>query len=110
MIRPAPERLDDVLTACDAIARHLTKLPAEEDLVFDAIRIRLVEIGEAVKDLDPALLSNETSIPWTEIARMRDLLTHRYFDTVHAIVFTTARTDIPLLRAAIGRILANLDR
>nr|AGC71068.1 hypothetical protein [uncultured bacterium A1Q1_fos_324] len=109
MTRPTPERLDDVLTACDAIASHMLKVDAEEDLVFDAIRIRLVEIGEAVKDLDPSLLVSEPNIPWAEIARMRDLLTHRYFDTVHAIVFTTARTDIPLLRAAIGRILADLN-
>lgn len=74
-------------------------------MVFDAIRIRLVEIGEAVKDLDPAVTASEPDIPWTEISRMRDQLAHRYFDTSHAIVLATARRDIPRLKAAVERLL-----
>lgn len=109
MTRPPRERLGDILVACDAITRHLQRVDAEEDLVFDAIRIRLVEIGEAVKDLDPSLTARETAIPWAEIARMRDLLTHRYFDTVHSIVFTTARADVPLLETSVRRILESLE-
>ncbi|QTX06172.1 DUF86 domain-containing protein [Agromyces archimandritae] len=77
---------------------------APEDLVFDAVRIRLVEIGEAVKDIPPEVLVGEPTIPWGEIARMRDHLTHRYFDTVHALVMNTARTDIPRLAAAVQRL------
>ncbi|GAA2035836.1 hypothetical protein GCM10009819_20450 [Agromyces tropicus] len=75
--------------------------------MFDAIRIRLVEIGEAVKDLEPAVTSAEPDIPWAEIARMRDQLAHRYFDTTHSIVMTTARRDVPRLRAAVERLLAD---
>lgn len=41
-----------------------------------------------------------------EIARMRDLRTHRYFDTTHAIVTATARHDIPRLAAAVDRLLS----
>lgn len=106
MTRPARERLGDILASCQAITRHLVVADVNEDVVFDAIRIRLVEIGEAVKDLDPGLLSAEPEIPWSEVARMRDFLTHRYFDTVHAIVFTTARNDIPQLEDAVRRLLA----
>lgn len=109
MTRPPRERLGDILAACQAIANHLRRVDPDEDLVFDAIRIRLVEIGEAVKDIDPSLTAQETGIPWDEIARMRDLLTHRYFDTVHSIVFTTARSDIPELEAAVRRVLATFD-
>jgi uncharacterized protein with HEPN domain len=74
-------------------------------IVFDAIRMRLVEIGEAVKDIDGGLLSSEPGIPWNDIAGMRDRLTHRYFDTSHAVVRTTARDDIPALLAAVERLL-----
>ncbi|WP_188744742.1 HepT-like ribonuclease domain-containing protein [Agromyces bauzanensis] len=66
----------------------------DDDIVFDAIRIRLVEIGEAVKDLDPSVTAPEPGIPWEEIAQMRDQLAHRYFDTSHAIVMATARNNI----------------
>jgi uncharacterized protein with HEPN domain len=40
--------------------------------VFDAIRIRFIEIGEAVTGIDDALLSVAPEIPWQEIAGMRD--------------------------------------
>ncbi|MGH3990859.1 MAG: HepT-like ribonuclease domain-containing protein [Pseudonocardiaceae bacterium] len=39
------------------------------------------EIGEAVKGIDPGVLAHEPSIPWSDVAGMRDYLTHRYFDT-----------------------------
>jgi hypothetical protein len=30
-----------------------------------------VELGEAVKDVDPNLLANEPSVPWQDVAGMR---------------------------------------
>jgi uncharacterized protein with HEPN domain len=77
----------------------------DDDIVFDAIRVRLIEIGEAVKDLSPDLLAQEPGIPWDEIARMRDQLAHRYFDTAHSIVRATALNDIPLLADAVDRLV-----
>lgn len=40
---------------------------------------------------------------------MRDHLAHRCFDTTHAIVATTMEDDLPLLRAAVGRLLSELE-
>lgn len=105
MTRPIRTRLHDIAAACDAIARYVTRADVDEEIVFDAIRARLIEIGEAVKDLDGKITAREPDIPWTDIARMRDLLAHRYFDTTHAIVDATARHDVPLLSAAVNRLL-----
>lgn len=80
-----------------------------DEIVFDAIRVRLIEIGEAVKDLDDSVTATEPGIPWSQIARMRDHLAHRYSDTTHAIVTATARHDIPLLADAVQRMLAAED-
>ena len=80
------QRLDDVLAAIDAIRAHVARGELLDGLVFDAVRIRLLEIGEAVKALPEDVLSAEPGIPWRQIARMRDHLAHRYFDTSHAIV------------------------
>ena len=110
MTRMEADRLDDIRVACDAIVSYAARSGAPDDLVFDAIRIRLVEIGEAVKDLGEATRQIEPAIPWVEIARMRDLLTHRYFDTTHAIVAATARNDIPELAAAVSRLQDRLGR
>jgi uncharacterized protein with HEPN domain len=106
--RPARERLGDIEVACEAIASYVARADAGDDIVFDAIRVRLIEIGEAVKDIDPALLATEPSIRWRGIAGMRDQLAHRYFDTAHSIVHATAQNDVPALAAAVERILERL--
>jgi uncharacterized protein with HEPN domain len=71
-------RLLDIVAAVDAIRIHVSRGALTDGLVFDAVRIRLLEIGEAVKSLPEELLSTEGDIPWTQIARMRDHLAHRY--------------------------------
>lgn len=106
MSRRAEDRLLDILAACAAIARYVERTDSDDEIVFDAIRARLVEIGEAVKDLDVALVASEPEIPWSDIARMRDRLAHRYFDTTHAILTATARYDVPLLAEAVERLLS----
>ncbi len=105
-MRTDAQRLDDVLAAAAAIQSHLSRGTLADGLVLDAVRVRLIEIGEAVKDIDPALLANEVSVPWADVARMRDHLAHRYFDTDHEIVTATVEHDLPPLIAAVQRLNA----
>jgi hypothetical protein len=44
--------LADILAAADAIEAHLKRGGIEDGLVFDAVRVRLIEVGEAVKAID----------------------------------------------------------
>jgi uncharacterized protein with HEPN domain len=106
-VRADGQRLEDVLAAAEAIADHLRRGTLEDGLVFDAVRVRLIEIGEAVKALDPELLATEPSVPWQDITGMRDHLTHRYFDTDHTIVAATVEHDLPPLVAAVRRLRAD---
>jgi uncharacterized protein with HEPN domain len=94
-----------VLAALDAIDDHVGRGELSDGLVFDAVRVRLIEIGEAVKGLPTEVLATESRLPWSEIARMRDHLAHRCSDTTHAIIAATVRDDLPELRRAIGRLL-----
>ena len=52
MSRREGERLADILAAAEAITAHLKRGGLGDGLVFDAVRVRLIEIGEAVKDID----------------------------------------------------------
>lgn len=104
MRRDDRQRLDDINTAIDAIREHLTRGELADGLVFDAVRVRLIEIGEAVKGLSPELLEHEPDIPWKEIAGMRDRLAHWYFDTSHAIVQGTVDNDLSELQDALDRL------
>lgn len=106
MSRRDPERLQDVLDAVAAIRSHLSRGDLSDGLVFDAVRVRLIEIGEAVKAISPALLETEPSQPWSAIARMRDRLAHHYFDTEHSHVLGTVTHDLDPLVSAVRRLQA----
>jgi len=107
-------RLQDILDACDAIEQHLDRGPdgdpLGDGLVFDAVRARLMEIGEAVKDIDADLLATEAQLPWQQVAGMRDRLAHRSFDTSHAVIAATVRNDLPELRSAVQRLVSRTRR
>jgi len=78
-------------------------------MVYDAVRVRLIEIGEAVKGIDPELLDSTPAVPWKEIARMRDHLAHRYFDTDHAIVQDVVEHDLGPLAEAVQSLIRRAD-
>lgn len=95
------QRLADIQAAIDAIRSHRQRGDLSDGLVFDAVRIRLLEIGEAVKVLPAGLLGTQPGLPWRQIARMRDHLAHRYFDTAHSILQGAIDDDLPELKRAI---------
>jgi uncharacterized protein with HEPN domain len=95
------QSLADIQAAIDAIRDHMQRGDLSDGLIFDAVRIRLLEIGEAVKALPDGLLATQPSIPWRQIARIRDHLAHRYFDTAHAILQATVDDDLPELERAV---------
>jgi uncharacterized protein with HEPN domain len=99
------ERLEDILISIDAIKQHLTRGELSDGLVFDAVRVRLIEIGEAVRLISSEVLATEPELPWTQIAGMRNRLAHQYFDTSHAVVAATVQEDLPTLRAAVERLI-----
>ena len=109
MSRRDDERLADILASAAAISSHLERGGFGDGLVFDAVRVRLIEIGEAVKDIDPELLATAPEMPWRSVAGMRDRLAHRYFDAAHTVVQATVEEDLPLLVAAAERLLAQLE-
>ncbi len=108
MSRPPEQRLDAVDRAVAAIRAHLRRGPIDDPLVFDAVRARLIESGEAVKDLPSPLLAHAPEIPWRQVAQMRDHLAHRYFDTSRQVVAATVADDLPALLRAVERLRAHL--
>lgn len=102
-------RLDDITDAIGAIHQHLERGDLHDGLVYDAVRVRLIENGEAVKAISPQLLQDAPEIPWSAIARMRDHLAHHYFDTDHAIVQDVIGTELTPLFDAVRNLISRLD-
>ena len=105
MSRRDGQRLEDILAAVAAIGQHLDRGGLDDGLVFDVVRVRLIEIGEAVRPISPELLEREPEILWVDVAGMHSHLAHRYFDTAHAIVGATVEHDLPPLVEAVRRLL-----
>ena len=82
-------------------------------LIFDAICMNLMVIGEKLKNLDNKTagnyLSNYPEIAWSEIIRMRDIIAHHYTNIKNEIIFDTVKQDIPLLRATIATMMRDLE-
>jgi uncharacterized protein with HEPN domain len=97
--------LRDIIAACAAIDRHLTRGDLSDGLVLDAVQLRLIEIGEAAKGLRAQLLRRAPEIPWQQVTGMKDWLTHHYFDVSPAIIEATVRDDLPPLAGAAQRLL-----
>lgn len=109
MTRRDLERLTDIRDAITAIRSHVARGDLSDGLIFDAVRVRLIEIGEAIKALPAELLETEPTLPWSDIAGMRDRLAHHYFDTEHSIVTSTVEHELAPLEAAAARLEARVD-
>ena len=71
-----------------------------------AVVRQLEIIGEAVKNLSPALTAGEPVVPCRLIAGARDRLIHAYFSVNLDAVWSTVEKDLPALRTNVQRMIA----
>ena len=74
-------------------------------LIQDGVIRNLEVIGEATKNLSEELRASNPSIPWRQIAGMRDVLIHDYLKVNLSRVWRTVESDLPPLDAAVKRLL-----
>jgi uncharacterized protein with HEPN domain len=73
-------------------------------VVADAVVYNLLVIGEAVKNLGEDVRGKDATIPWSDIAGMRDLLVHQYFRANPKVVERTVRRNLVDLDRAVARL------
>lgn len=82
-------------------------------LRLDAICMNLIALGEAVKGLDKQthgeLLPLYPEIYWSGVMRMRDKIAHHYFEIDTDVVFATIEEDIPQMKIAIEKMIADVQ-
>lgn len=106
MSRSSTHRLNDILAAIAAIdrAEAVGRRHAEDDelpeVVLAAIQFHVFTIGEAVKALPDEMTAQRPDVPWSDVARMRDLIGHHYYKLDAIIVRATIGDPLDRLRAA----------
>jgi uncharacterized protein with HEPN domain len=63
------------------------------------------EIGEAVKNIPDEITSRHPSIPWNDLARMKDVLVHQYFRIDYDIIWKAIKETLPGLKPDIEKAL-----
>lgn len=82
-----------------------------DSAVQDPILYHIIVLGEAAKVVakaDSALVTDLSEIEWSLLAKMRDRVAHRYWETDHELVWATATKDIPQLRSTLAAAVERL--
>lgn len=96
-----------ILDAIDRIETYIGTMERVEfedsPLLQDGVIRQLQIIGEAVKRLSSEFRQEVPTIPWVEVAGMRDKLVHDYFGVDIGTVWETVVRDLPKLKRELRR-------
>lgn len=99
---------EDILKAVSNIEEYIDSLGFDEfkanKLVRDAVIRNLEIIGEAAKNVPKEIQRNYSEIEWREIAGLRDILIHRYFEVNMRIIWDIVKNKLPDLRKKVSKI------
>jgi len=74
-------------------------------LIQDGVHRRLQIMGESTQRLSPATKAAHPEIPWTQIAGMRNIMAHGYFDLDDEKIRYTIEHDLSMLKRVIAILL-----
>jgi uncharacterized protein with HEPN domain len=105
--------LQDILQECKNVKLFTKDITYEEftdnlEKVY-AVAKAFENIGEAVKQLPKELTKKYPHIPWSEVAKMRDVLTHHYFGVDDKVLWDTLSDDFNEFEDVIKEILQSLE-
>ena len=104
--------LQHIFDAIQKISLYLQGIDKDKflknSLIQDGVIRQLEIIGEATKQISLELRDQQSSIPWSQMAGMRDKLIHHYFGVDLETVWLTATQDIPELRIPIQSLIDQL--
>lgn len=103
----------DISNECKNI-RTFTKNVSYEDFTENLEKVyafakAFENIGEAVKNIPKEITTSYPQIPWNEIAKMRDILTHHYFGVDDKVLWDTLGEDFDEFETVINKILQEIE-
>lgn len=111
MPRAWRERVEDIIRAAERIISMTADVDFDgfgsNSVLRDAVLYNFVIIGEAATHVPPEIQQRHSDVPWRDIRSMRNLVAPVYHGVSDEIVWDTIAKDLPLLRPALMRVLAD---
>ena len=79
----------------------------QNEVVFDAILMNFIIIGESACRLSTEFKENSSFVPWKEIIGFRNLVAHNYFGVDPEELFDIIKNHLPALKNQIDELLDN---
>jgi len=77
-------------------------------MVKDAVLRNLEIIGEASKNIPEEIRYRYSDIPWSEMARLRDRIIHKYFSVDYEIIWDIINNELPVLKRKLKLVISSL--
>jgi len=106
--------IESIIRYCDNIEEAIQLFGADEEDFLDNVHFQndcafaLLQTGEIVKRLSPGLTSKYSEIEWSNIAKLRDIISHKYDGIELRIVWQIITDNVPPLKKECELILADL--
>lgn len=101
--------IEDMLSAIESVQSYVAEKSfdqfSRDDLVMAAVERKFITIGEAVKHIPHDVRESYSSIPWRQMADMRNLVTHFYWGVDPLTLWNTIQLDLPALVPMLERVL-----
>lgn len=81
----------------------------EDDKTSSAVVRKLEIIGEASKNIPKEIRMKYKEVPWSDMAKMRDKMTHFYFGVDYEIVWKVIKERLPTLKQQIQKLLKEVE-
>ena len=97
--------LEDIRDAIVSIRSYVGDRTFEEfvgdRMLLDAVVLRFITIGEAVKQIPPGVIAHHPEIEWRKIAGLRDISVHSYYAVKPTILWDIIQTKLGPLEDAV---------
>jgi uncharacterized protein with HEPN domain len=106
--------IESIIRYCDNIEEAIQLFGTDREDLFDNVHYQndcafiLIQIGEIVKKLSKDLTDKYTRTEWSNIAKLRDRITHRYESIELQILWEIITDDVPSLKKDCESILTDL--
>lgn len=104
----------DILAGIEKIEEFIGNMDFDEfvkdDKTASAVIRKLEIIGEASKNIPKPIRQKYEAVPWSDMARMRDKVSHAYFGVDYEIVWKVIKEKLPEIKPIMRRILEEIRK